>query len=198
MEANLHGKLNKMENMKDDLKEIFKNVNDWLKFAETKNAMLLAFNGVIIFGVSKFFSDNSELKELFYFVGPYYRFVFPVIIAVSILLLLFSFIPQTKMIKLGEKKKPENVNVLFYDHLETLKPQELLEEVYGTKNPSVTNIEKSYAQQIIVNSEITSRKFDTFKVAAWITVSGLLLIVPVIFPMINYYKKRIGKKEINS
>jgi hypothetical protein len=197
MEVDLNGNCNKIT-MKEDLKEIFKNVNDWLKFAETKNAMLLAFNGVIIFGVSKFFSDNCELKELFYFVGPYYRFVFPVIISVSILLLLFSFIPQTKMIKLGEKKKPKNVNVLFFDHLETLKPQELLEEVYGTTNPSVTNIEKSYAQQIIVNSEITSRKFDTFKVAAWITVSGLLLIVPVIFPMINYYKKRIGKKEIKS
>jgi len=179
--------------MKEDLKEIFKNVNDWLKYAEAKNAMLLGFNGALLFGAFKVFSSNSDLQNLWGFVGPYFHYVMPIIIGISTVITLISFIPETKMIKLGDDSKPEDVNVLFYSHLKTLSSDELLTELMVT-NPSI--IEKSYAQQIVINSGIAAAKFDSFKVAGWITISGLMMIIPVIFPLINYYKKRFGKKEI--
>lgn len=179
--------------MKEDLKEIFKNVNDWLKYAEAKNAMLLGFNGALLFGAFKVFSSNPDLQNLWGFVGPYFHYVMPIVIGISTVITLISFIPDTKMIKLGDDSKPEDVNVLFYSHLKTLSPDELLTE-FKVTNPSI--IEKSYAQQIVINSGIAAAKFDSFKVAGWITISGLMMIIPVIFPLGNYYKKRLGKKEI--
>lgn len=180
--------------MKEDLKEIFKNVNDWLKYAEAKNAMLLGFNGAVLFGVFRVFSGNSELKDLWGIIGPYYHYCLPVVIIISTIITLISFLPETKMIKLDDNDKPEKVNVLFYSHLKTLSADDLLTELNVT-NP--TSIEKSYAQQIVINSGIAAAKFDSFKVAGWITLSGLMLIIPVIFPLTNYYKKRFGKKEID-
>lgn len=35
----------------DELKDIFENVNAWLKFAEGKNAALIAFNGALTVGL---------------------------------------------------------------------------------------------------------------------------------------------------
>jgi hypothetical protein len=180
--------------MKEDLKEIFKNVNDWLKYAEAKNAMLLGFNGVLLFGAFKVFHNNPDLQNSLGFIGSYYHYVMPIIVGVSTVITLISFIPKTKMIKLGDNSKPKQVNVLFYSHLKTLSSEDLLEELKVTE-PSV--IEKSYAQQIVINSSIAAAKFDSFKVAGWITISGLILIFPVVFLLSNFYKRRFGKKEIS-
>ncbi len=195
MEADSHGNCNKIT-MKEDLKEIFKNVNDWLKFAETKNAMLLAFNSALLVGVFKVFADDENLKDLLTFVGPYYHYVFPVLIIISIIFLLLSFIPQTKMINLSSASKPEKINTLFYSHLETLTTDELLKELGADEPIKTEGIERAYAQQIIINAGITARKFDTFKFAGWITISALLLVVPAIILFGNYIKNRIGKKDI--
>jgi hypothetical protein len=196
MEAESHGKLNNNCAMKEDLKEIFKNVNDWLKFAETKNAMLLGFNSALLVGVFKVFADDKNLKDLLIFVGPYYHYVFPILIIISIIILLLSFIPETKMINLSSGAKPEKINTLFYSHLETLTPDQLLKEL-GAEEPEKTEgIERAYAQQIIINAGIAARKFDTFKFAGWTTISALLLVFPAIFLLGNYLKKRVGKKEI--
>jgi hypothetical protein len=195
MDADSHGNCNKI-NMKEDLKEIFKNVNDWLKFAETKNAMLLAFNSALLVGVFKVFSDDDSLKNLLTIVGPYYHYIFPVLIIISIIFLLLSFLPQTKMIKLSSASKPEKINILFYGHLESLSTNELLKEL-GSEDPErAPDMERAYAQQIIINAGITARKFDTFKFAGWITISALLLVVPAIILFGNYIKNRIGINEI--
>ena len=44
------------DNITQQLYQVFNNVNDWLKFAEAKNAMLIAFNGASIFGIIKLLS----------------------------------------------------------------------------------------------------------------------------------------------
>jgi hypothetical protein len=195
MEVGSHGNCNTIT-MKEDLKEIFKNVNDWLKFAETKNAMLLAFNSALLVGVFNVFSDDESLNNLLIFVGPYYHYIFPILIIISMILLLLSFLPQTKMINLSSASKPEKINILFYGHLESLSANELLKELGAEDTESTPDIERAYAQQIIINAGMTARKFDTFKFAGWITISALLLVVPVILLLGNYFNNRIGKKEI--
>lgn len=183
--------------MKEDLKDIFKNVNDWLKYAEAKNAMLLGFNGALLFGVFRVFAGDSKLKQILLFVGPYYNYVFPVLIGISIILLLISFIPETKMVKLSVDVKPKTINLLFYTHLKTLTPDELLSEIGFFPPCSAKQIERNYAEQIIINAGIAAKKYDTFKLAGWITISGLMLIFPVVFPLINYFIKRAAKNKIN-
>lgn len=91
MEVDLYGNYNKII-MKEDLKEIFKNVNDWLKFVEIKNVMLLVFNSVFFVGVFKVFVDDDSFKNLLIFVGLYYYYVFLILVIFLILFLLFLFI----------------------------------------------------------------------------------------------------------
>ena len=45
--------------MTERLNIIFLNVNEWLKFAELKHAVIIAFNGAAIFGIFQIFI-NSE------------------------------------------------------------------------------------------------------------------------------------------
>jgi|AntRauMFilla1563_2_1112583.scaffolds.fasta_scaffold20749_4 hypothetical protein len=43
--------------MDEKLKEIFSNINDWLKFADAKSATLIAGNGALIFGMGRLISS---------------------------------------------------------------------------------------------------------------------------------------------
>lgn len=176
----------------ENLKEIFKNVNDWLKYAEAKNGILLGFNGAVIFGILKLFSGNPEWDNFGIFIGKYYHYGVPFLLIISTIILLVSFLPKTKMIKLGDNKKPDKVNVLFFSHLKTLTPDELLKEL-GIENSTI--MERSYAQQIVINSGISAAKFDSFKVAGWITTISILFLLPGLYLLMNYYKSRIGKEK---
>ena len=42
-----------IKNMNKELLLIFSNINEWLRFAEAKNAMIIAFNGASIYGIVK-------------------------------------------------------------------------------------------------------------------------------------------------
>src|SRR5215510_16044205 len=51
----------------DYLEKQYAHVFDMVKFAETKNAVLIAFNGAIIFGLAKLANDISSIY-LYYFL----------------------------------------------------------------------------------------------------------------------------------
>ena len=54
---------------KDNIKDIFSNINDWLKFAEAKSATLIACNGALIFVISILISSfEPEGPYLFYLI----------------------------------------------------------------------------------------------------------------------------------
>lgn len=162
-----------------ELEKIFDNVNNWLKYAETKNAMLLAFNGVSLFGILKLAASNHGIMSIEP-INSLLTYVAPIFIGVSILLLLLSFVPQTNMLKVlsklnSEEKPKEEVvekkyNLLYFEHLKILNASELV-KMLGIENPN--QIQINYAEQIITNSGIASEKFQVFKVAIWFTILGL-------------------------
>ena len=77
--------------MNKDLLEIHNNVKDWLKFAEAKNAMIIAFNGASIFGISKM--PILDYGNSFGFWEWYFLFSI-VFLVFSTLTALISFIPS--------------------------------------------------------------------------------------------------------
>ena len=158
--------------MKTHLEFIFSNVNEWLKFAEAKAATLLAADGVVIFGLIGLLKDI----KLGYFTS-HLIFISIISFSISLFICLSSFIP-TISIPLIHKKwnRTSNDNLIFFGHIENYTPTAYLTEI--RKHFNIVEVYDSkfcamLAQQIIVNSSITSYKFSVFKKSMWFTLFGV-------------------------
>lgn len=162
--------------MDEQLKNIFTNINDWLKFAETKTAALLTGNGILIFGILRTIKDqeiSSTQVLILYFVM--------LLLILSLLTCLISFIPSLKLPWLVTSKKPtENDNLLFFGDAAKYDSKSYLKKLFSsTEKPekSFTAFENYYAEQIIANSIIALKKFRLFTFAIWLTVIAVLTII---------------------
>lgn len=181
--------------MKDDVKDIFSNVNEWLKFAEAKNAALIAFHLGSIFGAATIITQ-TECDTI---PQPivYYLYSFIILSAIGLFFAMFSFWPQTR-IEAALSKKIEDIfysgtpaadgNLLFYGYINNCGKNKYLTELCGcySKQPgSCTKLELDYVEQIVVNSRITVRKYFYFKIALLITIVAVLS--PISLPVICLY-----------
>ena len=162
--------------MDEQLKNIFTNINDWLKFAETKAAALLTGNGLLIFGLLRTIKGQeiSSIQMLMiYFVM--------LLLTLSLLSCLISFIPSLKLPWLVISKRPtENDNLLFFGDAAKYDSKSYLEKLFSsTEKPekSFSVFENYYAEQIIANSIIALKKFRLFTFAIWLTVIAVLTII---------------------
>lgn len=172
----------------EQLYRVFNNVNDWLKFAEAKNAMIIAFNSASIYGITQLFSLKylQESETLFN-----YLIVVIVILVFSTVSSLISFAPRVKIIK-GGLYAPSNIsNVLFFEYLKTKTNNEIIQEITGVSNAnSYATIEKDIAEQIKQNSIIASRKYSYFTIAVWLTIAAYITIpLAGIFCLYTYFSK---------
>ncbi len=176
----------------EQLRYTLSNVNDWLKFAEAKNAALVAANIGAAFGAFRVASTPNLHPLAFYYA----------LFAAGILLLstgvaLASFVPQLKIPLLPQLRdiSPEE-SVLFYGHIAECNPKSYLRELY-TKNRLVTEeiapLEIDYAAQIVVNSQIAVRKYQLFSLAVYFTITALAS--PIFTLLLIFYKKRLERKS---
>jgi energy-coupling factor transporter transmembrane protein EcfT len=112
----------------DKLYKVFNNVNDWLKFSESKNAMLIAFNGASIFGISRLanietISNSSFLKS--------YLLIVIICLIFSTINCLISFAPRVKIIKGGFYNSGKIANVLFFEYLKGINNIQIIKEITG-------------------------------------------------------------------
>ena len=156
--------------LEDKLKDIFSNTNDWLKFAETKTATLLAGNGVIIFGIFRIFKDTDTIHNIFISTAI-------TLLALSIFINLLSLIPSLKMpFVLYTKDKSENDNLLYFGDIAKYSITEYLTKIKnGTKE--FTDFEQYYASQIIINSVISLKKFRLFLMSIYLTSSAVFILL---------------------
>jgi CRISPR/Cas system CMR-associated protein Cmr5 small subunit len=168
--------------MIDTLKDIFSNINDWLKFAEEKNAALIALNLVSIFGATAAITQKDVTIPKFI---SYYLYSFIILNGLGLTIALYSFWPQTqiedtfrkKIEDLSFKKSEHGNSVLFYGHIKDYTPQSYLDKLRESCNKEVgecSGLVSDYASQIVINSRIASRKYRYFKAALFCTISALL------------------------
>jgi len=161
--------------MEELLNKSFENVNNWLKYAETKCATLLAANGVFIWGLARAMLTGNFDNT---FVLAYFNLVI-LMLLISLVLLLVSFLPSFDipwLFKLSEPDK-ENDNLLYFEHISKYTPIKYLEEMSLAANFSNyqrNKLELMLAKQIITNSVITRRKFIIFDLAIWLTISSVI------------------------
>jgi hypothetical protein len=159
--------------MEEKLRYILTMVNEWLKFAEAKNGALLVADTAILFGVFTVL-NRSAAQRVFIYLAV-------VLVIVSAISSLVSFIPQLKVLSFTSKKRTgKKANLLFYGDIAEHDPQSYIEALHaesGTESKVIEPMEVDYAQQIITNSRIAVRKYRCFNVGLYPTILALLFLL---------------------
>jgi hypothetical protein len=156
--------------MEDKLKFIFANVNDWLKFIETKNAAIIAFNSAALFYIIDFLIDKTDYRMILYII----LFTFSLSIIVSIL----SFIPNL-VINKSKLNPSDNDNLLYFGSICKYNAESYLTCLYAKYDEEVksnfSHFELNLVNQIIINSKITMQKCDLFNWSIKLIFFGLII-----------------------
>jgi hypothetical protein len=172
--------------MEKKLELVFENVNNWLKFAETKNAMLLGFNGVVFFGIIRLYISDKLITNQFI---EMYLVIAMLFLSVSSLVVLLSFVPNLKILRPTFNFKKENDNFLYFDVLRCKTEDEIIKR-YRKEDEKIDDYHKHLAEQIITNASITKRKYDYFTLGLWLSISSFITpILGFIFFIYNYTRK---------
>jgi hypothetical protein len=179
------------------LLSIFHNVNDWLKFAEAKNAALLAFSGT---GMTATLTVLATAQSL----PTFLRFgllISTSLLCICTLLCALSFIPKTNLEKLlwlrsqpSKKLHPSLTDNLYYfGDLRKYSAGELLNAVNVHYFNSIVTQPYSkecsdVAIQITINSDIASFKFQTFTYAIYFLVASILSVPFLLLTSLVLYR----------
>lgn len=158
------------------LANIFKNINEFTRYAEAKNSILVGFNSVAIFGFLKIYNDfNSEVVRIYLFSAILF-------LSLSTLIALISFLPKLRDVRRSEKSScpSQDDNLIFFKHIEKYTEDEYLQALSGVmkiEESALKELDRYYANQIIINSKITARKFRYFELSIWLAVCGVFTVV---------------------
>ena len=181
----------------EDLRNIFNNVNDWLKYAEAKNFGVLGLCAAIVAGITQM---NLTGEAVLY--TPLVYMLSPVLIMAG-LICFISLTPVVSVITIrdykrhwvnrlielfnGKTKKESKIDLHFFGSLATITADEFEEEYLEVtkskdqkekgKKQKFNKLEKQLVGQILFNSRITSLKYNYFKVATYIILAGVTLSI---------------------
>lgn len=145
-------------------------VNDWLKFAETKNAGLVGLGSA---GAAVVASLLNRAHDRVLTVG---LALAAVLVSISVLIGLGSFFPRTSLARhlTREVGRPgPGDNLYYYGHLAKYAPAALVEVIAsdyaqtGYTDVVHARSREDLAAQIVVNSRITLAKLQLFGIATW-------------------------------
>ena len=153
----------------DYLEKQYNHAFDMVKFGETKNTTLIAFNGAIIIGMTKLANDTQNI-----YVHWYLLFVI-LMCALSIFICLSALVAKIKHTS-NNISSHRNDNLLYYATLAQMTHEELIDSLKTQYQCEGSNInhEKDLAKQTIITSQIACRKFKLFNIAISFTFSGIL------------------------
>ena len=171
----------------NELKSTLESVNDWLKFAEAKNAVLVAASGFALWASVRLILSS----ETGCYASVYFSFLSAFLLGGFVTALL-SFMPVLNYRWIiPAPSKVTNGNILYFGYLATLSKKQAIEkylEATESKETDVKEIHKMYAEQIIINSRIALVKFGMFELAIKIIFLGVL--TPVIAIPVFYISRR--------
>jgi hypothetical protein len=191
-----------MNEVSTKLLAIFQNVNEWLKFAEAKNGVLLAFSGAAITATITLLATAQNIPNSLNF-GLLLTTIF---LCICALICSLSFLPKTNLEDLlwlrdrqnkkSHSQDPIKDNFWYFGHLQKYKPDELLEvlnEPYFKGSVDITKVEykeyKDIAAQITINAEIAFLKFEVFTYAIKVLITSILIIPCSILISLVIYRR---------
>ncbi len=161
-----------MNEKKDEfLEKSLDRINHWLQFAETKHGALIAFLIAILAIVcGGDFINNLVLQT-----------IVAIVYLVALIISLLSFYPRyDKDTSRATGKYNDDDNLLFWKDIAKYSEEDFLKKIYkdffSEDEDSFRKSEKLYAQEIITNARITSKKYDLFRIAVIIAAFGMMLL----------------------
>ncbi|MCE5200756.1 MAG: Pycsar system effector family protein [Armatimonadota bacterium] len=164
--------------MEERLRFVFNNINEWLKFAEAKNAALVALNGAAAVAVLSLLKDSTK----FAYTSKVCLLCSAALSSLSLILALLSMWPKCGIGLLRGYGTPRTGdNLLFWGDIAKYgranKYLDALHSVCGSEPPSRRNEEYLYAEQIIQNSQIAVRKYRVFVGSLALLLLAVLALV---------------------
>lgn len=160
--------------MEDKLWRIFENINSWLKYAENKNAYILAFIGTQLTLLNAFKIQITGWKIVsFIFLG------------LCFLVCILSFYPKTVISSWlyhisGSNQGPNNSdNLLFYGDIAKYFVNQYIDVMQKYLNCEIKGNKylEDICGQIVVNANITNAKFNMYKMSFWLRILGQLFFL---------------------
>jgi hypothetical protein len=160
--------------VEDHLLKVLQMVNDWLRFAETKNAGLLGITGLAITALLAFATQSDHFNSW----ASALLSLGSLLWLVSLVSSALSFVPKTDQYNILDRlsgSPADSDNLYYYGHLSKYNTESLLRAIGGDAAGSGprARFEKNLAQQIITNSRITGAKLKYFQIATVFWVIGL-------------------------
>lgn len=149
----------------DRMEFLLTTVNDWLKHAEGKHAVLIGLNAGIV-GLIVNLLDFSEWS--FSMITIYILWVITLMIA-SIIVSVTSYLPILNSSGLNNKNKTiedKEPNPLFFVDVAVMEPKDLV-QLFTDEDKLKGDI--WIAEQIVINSRIAIRKYRLFENAVWLS-----------------------------
>lgn len=176
--------------MEERLKHVLENVNEWLRFAENKNAALVAFNSAVGFGVVAIRNETEGLPK---WAGSY-LIVVALLLLLGIIASLLSFLPQLRLPWFFARSRIDaRDSLLYFGHIARFTPDTYIDAFAQATNKRTKErapIEKLYAEQIVMNSQIALYKYRWFLVAFWLTLAAFATPVAPVIGLVIWLVKR--------
>jgi hypothetical protein len=170
-----------MKETEEKLYQIYQHSTDMIKFAEAKNAGLIAFNGAVIIGIATLVKDLTTNKDFTqYYIVWYLVFV----IFMNLISIFISLSSLTALLihKETETKFKPNDNLQFFGTISSKTPEVFLDSFMKKYNLQSENkeYEIDMARQTVIVSQIAMRKFRAFNTALNWTFAGIATPLSVI------------------
>lgn len=155
-------------------------VLDLLKFAEAKNAALLAFSSAWIVGLVNLLSSDKSLSSTYLTACKTALPLFVIAAVISIV----SLIPKLAPTIFTKQQKWENSNLLFFGNVAEKSVEEFKTDVRAKHYPTddgafAAGYFDDLTAQISINSKIAVRKYKFFSAGARIALLAVaMFIVP--------------------
>jgi hypothetical protein len=158
-----------MSPLEANLRATLSMVNEWLRYAETKNGALIAANGALIFGVTQLQTDAHPWALI--------RVSSAVLLTASLLIALLSLMPWLARTGLfPTRPSSAEDNLIFFGDASRYDAETYLHHLLITVPAFAAGdqVARWLADQIVVNSRIASRKFFMFNIALYLAAAGIV------------------------
>jgi hypothetical protein len=143
-------------------------VNEWLKFAEAKNGVLVTFNGAAIVGI-------HNMVSLYKVENPWgwlWVWVATACCFASLAVGLSSFYARTNIMAFSFRKEDgARKNGIYFGHLADMSKDQVLNELVRQGDVQDKYL-RDMAGQVIINAKLARKKMGLFNVALMLTVAG--------------------------
>jgi hypothetical protein len=147
-------------------------VNEWLKFGEAKNAVLVTFNGAAIAAVH----NIGKIYEVANGWAFWWFWCVTVCCSLSLLIGLASFYARTSTKAISfVTTSLSGANVVYFGHLADMTPADLLRRLVGRyERSSDEGYLEDMAGQVVTNAKLARKKFVLFNTALMWTLAGII------------------------